>query len=109
LYAFRSSGFYVAGTGHIGTTDGFDLGNQLATTASDLNKGINFYGGNYGMNVFNGAVQTVLPTGGKHVFVVNGATVATIGARINLAGLPTSATGLAAGDVWRNGTALNIV
>ena len=29
--------------------------------------------------------------------------------RLNLSGLPTSATGLVAGDVWRNGTVLNIV
>jgi hypothetical protein len=30
-------------------------------------------------------------------------------ARLNLSGLPTSATGLVAGDVWRNGNVLNIV
>lgn len=98
LYAFRSPGFSVAGTGHIDTADGLDLGNQLAATAADLTKGINFYGGLYGMNVFNGAVQSVLPTGGAHVFVVNGVQVAAIGNGImsGPAGSPTWTTGSAA-------------
>jgi hypothetical protein len=38
---------------------------------------------------------------------INGALTAT--GRLNVAGLPTSPSGLTTGDVWRNGTVLNIV
>jgi hypothetical protein len=43
------------------------------------------------------------------ILTLSGTGALQIVSKLNLSGLPTSAAGLTAGDIWRNGTVLNIV
>jgi hypothetical protein len=87
--AFRSPGFLVDPSGNITVasmtsgftaTSGLSLGTNVAASLSDLSKHIALYTPIYGFNVTASFINTVLPTGASHGFVVNGALVAAIGA-----------------------------
>jgi hypothetical protein len=81
----------------------------------------------HGSNMANAGAFRISTNGNSAAFVVNGAGNVGIGTtpsidyrldvngslrantRVNFASLPTSTTGLVSGDLWRNGTIINIV
>jgi hypothetical protein len=88
--AFRSPGFLVDPSGNVAAgavtasftaTTGLSLGTNTAPGGvTDLSKHIALYNPIYGFNVTANFINSVLPTGASHGFVVNGALVAAIGA-----------------------------
>jgi hypothetical protein len=114
--AFSSPGFAVdsAGSltvGNIVATLGHVMAQSAANpslscfdTAQNTGAGLIFGGG--GMLYIANVNASGDYTGTRATIDAGGRVTA---AKLNLSGLPTSAAGLVAGDVWRNGTALVIV
>jgi hypothetical protein len=77
--AYKSTGFRVDGTGHL-TSIGLGFGSTAVSTATDLSKHIDLYGGVAGINVQSGGLTNYNALGGgAHMFNVGGTAIAYIG------------------------------
>jgi hypothetical protein len=98
-----------SGHGYFGFVDNNNVFSFGIVPAANAANWINVYGSSSGqpvvIQVSPGAVDANV---GVNINAKGTGSVK-IGSKFNLSSIPTSATGLVAGDVWRNGTALNIV